>query len=103
MSEPHELERFGVSPEVEAAEWVRAADATWARACGALLAMDLAVRVSSVGYGRALRFAVTDRRGWSCGWTVGAHEELLSLCHGLLADGAREFIERALEKPLKRR
>lgn len=65
--------------------------------------MGLAVRVSAVGYGRALRLSVTDNRGWSYGWTVGAYEELQALLAGLLAPGAEEYVLKRLEKPQRRR
>lgn len=104
MPDAHELDRFaGSSDDLASAEWVRAAGDQFARGAGALLAMGLAVRVSVVGYGRALRLNVSDSRGWTCGWTVGAHEELLALCGGLLAPGAAEYVLGRLEKPLRRR
>lgn len=104
MTDEHPLGRFTGSETVECAEWLRALDeAEFGRVCGALLAMGFAVRVSAVGYGRALRLGVTDSRGWATGWTVGSLSEMQGLCRGLLAEGAQAYVERSLEKPRARR
>jgi hypothetical protein len=104
MADEHELERF-VAPSgpSEASEWLHGHAEVYGRTSGDLLAMGLAVRVSAVGYGRALRLAVTDNRGWSLGWTVGSSEELQALLRGLLAPGAQAYVERNLEKPKRHR
>ena len=100
----HELDRFAAtSDDPAAAEWLHSCADQFGRASAALLAMGYAVRVSCVGYGRALRLAVTDGRGWSTGWTLGSHGEVQGVCAGLLAPGAHEYIERRLEKPQRRR
>lgn len=104
MDGEHELARFSSHEMGPAAapEWLHGAD-SFSDACGALLAMGLAVRVSAVGYGRALRLGVTDNRGWAAGWTLGSGDELQGLIRGLLAPGAQEYIERQLERPKGRR
>ena len=100
MSDEHELARFSnPAADDSAADWVEATGAHISAAAGVLLRAGMAVRLSSVGYGRALRFSATDSRGWSCGWTVASHDELLGLCRGLCAQGGAEYVERLLEKP----
>lgn len=67
-----------------------------------VLDAGLAVRVSLVGYGMAVRLSLTDGRGWSTGWTLGSGAELRSLLQGLLAPGGLDYVRRRLEKPRRR-
>ena len=100
MDELHFLEQFeGAAGEPASSAWVVTDDARLERSARALLQLGLAVRLSCVGYGRALRVSVTDSRGWTCGWTVGSPQELHALLGGLLAPGLEEYLQRRLEKP----
>ena len=73
------------------------------RGLAVVLEAELAVRLSVVGYGHAIRVALTDKRGWSCGWTVATPEELHSLWRGLCAPGGLDYVARLLEKPKRGR
>lgn len=89
--------------EGEASLWPGVPGVELGPGVAALLSMGLAVRVSVVGYGRALRVGVTDGRGWTGGWTLGSPEELHGLCEGVQLPGAQAFVESRLERPQRRK
>jgi len=58
-----------------------------------------AVRVSAVGYGVALRLALTTINGDTAGWVVTSCEELNVLVRGLIAEGWEASVQKRLERP----